>query len=53
MTPTSTLNRPAHSGEKKTTSRFVNHKISTEKKHGKQKPFFPKDIRPGTLIVVE
>jgi len=53
MTTTSTLERPSPTREKKATPRFTNHKISTEKKDGKQKPFFPKDIRPGTLIVVE
>ncbi len=53
MTTTPTLERPSTTREKKTTSRFTNHKISTEKKDKKQKPFFPKDIRPGTLIVVE
>jgi|GEM_PF-943554 len=53
MTPISTLSVPSPTREKKASSRFTNHKISTEKKSEKQKPFFPKDIRPGTLIVVE
>ncbi len=52
MTPTSTLSTPPLSRGKKVTSRFTNHKISPEK-HEKEKPFFPKDVRPGTLIVVE
>lgn len=47
MTPTLTL-----SLEKQ--ARFTSHKISPDsKKPGKPKPFFPKDVRPGTLIVVE
>ena len=29
------------------------HRISETKREEKAKPFFPKDIRPGTLIVVE
>jgi hypothetical protein len=52
MTPISTLSAPPLTRGKKAAPRFTNHKISSEKSE-KQKPFFPKDIRPGTLIVVE
>lgn len=47
MTPTSTLS------SEQTASRFTNHALHSEKKSKKEKPFFSKDIRPGTLIVVE
>jgi hypothetical protein len=53
MTSTSTLSAPSSTQGKKAPKRFANNKISTEKKDEKQKPFFAKDIRPGTLIVVE
>ncbi len=53
MTHSSTLTKSPHPRGKSKPARFTNHKISTEKQEGKHKPFFPKDIRPGTLIVVE
>lgn len=47
MTPTSTLT------SEKASTRFSSNTLASEKKQKKEKPFFPKDIRPGTLIVVE
>ncbi len=47
MTPTSTLT------SEKASARFTSNTLISEKKQKKEKPFFSKDIRPGTLIVVE
>lgn len=56
MTHSTTAEKPAAttpSRAKKGNVRFSAHKISPEKGEGRAKPFFPKDVRPGTLIVVE
>jgi hypothetical protein len=56
MTHPTTAEKPtatAPSRAKKRNVRFTAHKISETTGEEKPKPFFPKDVRPGTLIVVE